>query len=59
MIGPWEFAIIIVVLVLVFGTARFSRAWRSVKQGGKGFAREIRSKDEQLPPPPADDAEPS
>ena len=59
MIGPWEFAIIIVVLVLVFGTARFSRAWRSVKQGSKGFTREIRGKDEQLPPPPSDDAEPS
>ena len=56
MIGLWEFAIIIVVLVLIFGTARFSRAWRSVKQGGKGLAREIRSKDEQLPPPPSDDA---
>ena len=25
-------------------------------QGGKGFAREIRGKDEQLPPPPSDDA---
>jgi hypothetical protein len=27
-----------------------------VKQGGKGFAREIRGKDDQLPPPPSDDA---
>lgn len=57
MIGPWEFAIVIVVLVLIFGTARFSRTWRSLKQGGKGFTRGIRGKDE-LPPPPSNDAEP-
>jgi Sec-independent protein translocase protein TatA len=54
-IGPWEFVIVIVVLVLIFGTARFSRSWRSLKQGGKGFVREIRGKDE-LPPPPSNDA---
>ena len=44
MIGPWEFVIVIV-----------SRSWRSLKQGGKGFVREIRGKDE-LPPPPSNDA---
>jgi Sec-independent protein translocase protein TatA len=46
-----------VVLVLIFGTARFGRAWRGLKQGGKGFTREVRgSKDELPPPPPSDDA---
>jgi Sec-independent protein translocase protein TatA len=52
-LGPWDFVIIVGVLVLVLGTARFGRAWRSLKAGGKEFARGIRGKDE-LPPPPDD-----
>jgi len=56
-IGPWDFVIIVGVLLLVFGTARFGRAWRGMKQGGKSFTREIRGgKDELPPPPPSNDA---
>ena len=51
--GVWDVVIILGVLLLVFGTARFGRALRSLKQGGKGFARELRGEDEL--PPPADD----
>ena len=48
--GVWDFVIIIGVLLLVFGTARFGRMFRGLKQGGKEFKRGIRGKDE-LPPP--------
>jgi Sec-independent protein translocase protein TatA len=50
--GLWDFVIIFGILLLVFGTARFGRAWRGLKAGGKGFAREVRGKDELPPPPP-------
>ena len=46
----WDFVIIIAVLLFLFGTARFGRSWRALKQGGKEFKRGIRRKDE-LPPP--------
>jgi Sec-independent protein translocase protein TatA len=49
-LGLWEFVIIIVILLLVFGTARFGKAFRSLKSGGREFKRGIRGKDE-LPPP--------
>jgi TatA/E family protein of Tat protein translocase len=49
-IGPWDFVIILAVIVLVFGTARFGRALRALKTGGREFKRGIRGKDE-LPPP--------
>jgi Sec-independent protein translocase protein TatA len=48
-IGPWDFVIILAVFVFLFGTARFGRTLRAMKQGGKEFKRGIRSKDE-LPP---------
>ncbi len=50
LIGPWDFVIIVVVIVFVFGTRRFGRALRSLKVGGKEFKRGIRGED-QLPPP--------
>jgi Sec-independent protein translocase protein TatA len=49
-VGLWDFVIIIGILLLVFGTARFGRAFRSLKVGGKNFSRGIRGEDE-LPPP--------
>jgi TatA/E family protein of Tat protein translocase len=49
-LGPWDFVIILVVIVLVFGTARFGRTLRALKVGGREFKRGIRGKDE-LPPP--------
>jgi TatA/E family protein of Tat protein translocase len=48
-LGPWDFVIILVVAVLLFGTARFGRALRALKTGGREFKRGIRGKDE-LPP---------
>jgi Sec-independent protein translocase protein TatA len=48
--GFWDFVIILAVIVFVFGTARFGRAFRALKAGGREFKRGIRGKDE-LPPP--------
>ena len=50
--GPWDFVIVLGLIVFVFGTSRFGRAWRSLKSGGREFKRGIRGKDE-LPPPPS------
>lgn len=49
-LGPWDFVIIVGVLLLVFGTARFGRALRALKSGGREFKRGIRGEDE-LPRP--------
>jgi Sec-independent protein translocase protein TatA len=51
-IGVWGFIILGVIIVLVFGTARFGRAVGSLKTGGRELKRELRSKDELPPPPP-------
>jgi Sec-independent protein translocase protein TatA len=48
-LGPWQFLILVAVIVFVFGTARFGRSLRALKQGGKEFKRGLRGKDE-LPP---------
>jgi sec-independent protein translocase protein TatA len=53
-LGPWDFVIVVVVLVLLFGTKRFGRMFRSLKSGGREFKRGIRGKDELPPPPSAD-----
>jgi Sec-independent protein translocase protein TatA len=50
-LGPWDFVIIVAVLLFVFGTARFGRALRSLKAGGREFKRGLRGEDE-LPSPP-------
>ncbi len=55
-LGPWDFVIIVAVLLLVFGTARFGRALRSLKAGAREFRRGIRGQ-RQLPPPAPRDGE--
>ncbi len=52
MLGPWDFVIVVAVLLFLFGTARFGRALRSLKAGGREFKRGIRGGDELPPPPP-------
>ena len=49
-IGIWGLIIIGAIVVVVFGTARFGRAFRSIKSGGREFKRGIRGEDKQLPP---------
>jgi TatA/E family protein of Tat protein translocase len=48
-LGPWQVLILLVVIVLLFGTARFRRAFRGLKQGGKEFKRGLDGRD-RLPP---------
>jgi Sec-independent protein translocase protein TatA len=50
-LGPWDFVIIIAVVVFVFGTARFGRTFRALKQGGREFKRGVRGGKDELPPP--------
>jgi sec-independent protein translocase protein TatA len=50
LLGPWDFVIVVVVIVLVFGSRRVGRALRSLKSGGREFKRGIRG-DDELPPP--------
>jgi Sec-independent protein translocase protein TatA len=52
LLGPWDFVIIVGVLVLVFGTRPFARALRSLKSGGRELRRGVRGGDDKLPPPP-------
>ena len=51
-IGIWGLIIIAVIIVVVFGTARFGRAFQGLKSGGRELKRGISGKDEL--PPPAD-----
>jgi len=51
MLSFWEFAIVIIIIVLIFGTRRFGRMIRSLGSGGREFKRGIKGEDE-LPPPP-------
>ena len=50
--GLWDFVIIIAVIVIIFGTARFGRAFRGLKAGGREFKRGIRREDDRELPPP-------
>jgi Sec-independent protein translocase protein TatA len=52
-IGLWGFLIIGAIVLLVFGTARFGRAFRGLKSGGSEFKRGLRGEDELPPPPPS------
>lgn len=48
-IGIWGLIIIGVILLLVFGTSRFGRSVRSLKEGGQNFKRGITGKDATPP----------
>jgi Sec-independent protein translocase protein TatA len=49
-IGIWGLIVIGAILLLVFGTSRFGRSLRGLKEGGREFKRGLTGKDE-LPPP--------
>ena len=50
MLSFWELIIVVVVIVMIFGTRRFGRAMRGLGSGGKEFKRAVTGEDE-LPPP--------
>jgi sec-independent protein translocase protein TatA len=50
LLGLWDFVIIVVVIVLVFGSRRIGRAFRALGVGGREFKRGLRG-DDELPPP--------
>ena len=50
-IGFWGFIILGVIIVLVFGTARFGRTVQGLKSGSRQLKRGLRG-DDELPPPP-------
>jgi sec-independent protein translocase protein TatA len=51
MLSFWELIIVVVVIVMIFGTRRFGRAIRSLGTGGREFKRAItEDEDEALPP---------
>jgi sec-independent protein translocase protein TatA len=52
MLGPWDFVIIVAVIVFLFGSRRIGRAFRALGTGGREFKRGLRGKDELPPPPP-------
>jgi TatA/E family protein of Tat protein translocase len=52
MLGPWDFVIIVLVIVFLFGSRRVGRAFRALGAGGREFKRGVRGKDELPPPPP-------
>jgi sec-independent protein translocase protein TatA len=58
-IGPWEIAILLVIVLLVFGPKRLPEMGRSLGKGMREFKNSITGKDddERLPPalPAADD----
>jgi TatA/E family protein of Tat protein translocase len=53
MLGPWDFVIIVVIIVFLFGSRRIGRTVRALGQGGRGFKKGLRGEDE-LPPPQGD-----
>ena len=53
MLGPWDFVIIVAVIVFLFGSRRIGRTFRALGTGGREFKRGIRGKDELPPPPPS------
>jgi sec-independent protein translocase protein TatA len=59
-IGPWEIAILLVIVLLVFGPKRLPEMGRSLGQGMREFKNSITGKDEDEPPqlPAATEAEP-
>jgi sec-independent protein translocase protein TatA len=55
-IGPWELAILLVIVLLVFGPKRLPEMGRSLGKGMREFKNSITGKDEDVGPaelPPA------
>jgi sec-independent protein translocase protein TatA len=50
-IGPWEIAILLVIVLLVFGPKRLPEMGRSLGKGMREFKNSITGKDEDAPPP--------
>ena len=59
-IGPWEIAILLVIVLLVFGPKRLPEMGRSLGKGMREFKDSITGKDDDVPPalPPAEPKEP-
>lgn len=60
-IGPWEIAILLVIVLLVFGPKRLPEMGRSLGKGMREFKNSITGKDEDTPRaelPPAAETEP-
>jgi sec-independent protein translocase protein TatA len=49
-IGPWEFAILLVIVLLVFGPKRLPEMGRSLGKGMREFKNSITGKDEDAAP---------
>ena len=57
-IGPWELAILLLVVLLVFGPKRLPEMGRSLGRGMREFMDSVTGKDDDEPrelPPAADD----
>ena len=51
-IGPWEIAILLVIVLLVFGPKRLPEMGRSLGKGMREFKDSITGKDDDPAPPP-------
>jgi sec-independent protein translocase protein TatA len=49
-IGPWEIAILLVIVLLVFGPKRLPEMGRSLGKGMREFKNSITGKDDEEPP---------
>ena len=49
-IGPWEIAILLVIVLLVFGPKRLPEMGRSLGKGMREFKNSITGKDEETAP---------
>jgi sec-independent protein translocase protein TatA len=47
-VGPWELILLVVVLLLVFGSRRLPEIGRSVGKGMREFKQSVTGKDEEL-----------
>ena len=62
-IGPWELAILLVIVLLIFGPRRLPEMGRSLGRGLREFKNSVTGKDEEdrrelAEPQPADDVTP-
>ena len=59
-IGPWEIAILLVIVLLVFGPKRLPEIGRSLGRGMREFKDSVTGQDDksELPPPSADKTPP-